>query len=47
MTEKKHPSFTITPNGEDWICELGCYHNVDEKRCQCNCHPNLEEIFTK
>lgn len=23
---------------DSWVCRLGCYHNVGDKRCECKCH---------
>ncbi len=21
-----------------WICIFGCYHNIQDSRCECDCH---------
>ena len=23
---------------DSWICKSGCYHAINEPRCQCDCH---------
>lgn len=23
---------------DSWVCRLGCYHNIGNKECECECH---------
>lgn len=23
---------------DSWVCRLGCYHVIGDKRCECKCH---------
>ena len=28
-----------------WICRLGCYHEVGDHRCTCECHNHLYNVI--
>ena len=23
---------------DSWVCRLGCYHEIDNTKCECECH---------
>jgi len=28
----------VTVDNDSWICIFGCYHNIQDDRCECDCH---------